>query len=151
MPRKSLLSSEAAPLCPFPDELSRSTVSSSRTPSSLASGLSTPTRPTLVDVHLLLMLQDNVVLALTLPTPPGLLHSDGKFQNKKTAIDWNEDVMVPDDEDDDDAKSQAGAPVKLEKKYGAKTVATVNNLDERLIPYDLVRGDVTVSASLSCG
>lgn len=54
--------------------------------------------------------------------------------------------MVPDDEDDDDAKSQAGAPVKLEKKYGAKTVATVNNLDERLIPYDLVRGDVAVFA-----
>lgn len=45
--------------------------------------------------------------------------------------------MVPDDDDDEDKPKDA--PVKLEKKYGAKTVATVNNLDERLIPYDLVR------------
>lgn len=62
--------------------------------------------------------------------------SDGKYQTKKAAIDWNEDVMIPDDDDDEDKPKDA--PVKLEKKYGAKTVATVNNLDERLIPYDLV-------------
>lgn len=65
-----------------------------------------------------------------------LLQTDGKYQTKKAAVDWNEDVMIPDDDDDEDKPKDA--PVKLEKKYGTKTVATVNNLDERLIPYDLV-------------
>jgi ATP-dependent RNA helicase DHX29 len=74
--------------------------------------------------------QTDRVLPLHLP-------SDGKYQTKKAAVDWNEDVMIPDDDDDEDKPKDA--PVKLEKKYGAKTVATVNNLDERLIPYDLVR------------
>ena len=56
-------------------------------------------------------------------------------------MDWNEDVIVDnedDDEDEDGNKKKDAAPVKLEKKYGSKTVSTVNLLDERLIPYDLV-------------
>lgn len=54
-------------------------------------------------------------------------------------LDWNEDVIVDnEDDDDEDGPKKEAAPVKLEKKYGSKTVSTVNLLDERLIPYDLV-------------
>lgn len=45
--------------------------------------------------------------------------------------------MINVDDEDEDQKNEA-APVKLEKKYGPKCVSTVNMLDDRLIPYDLV-------------
>lgn len=67
-----------------------------------------------------------------------LVSTDGKFQNRPPKLDWNENTIV-NDRDEDDEGSKEAAPVKLEKKYGSKTVSTVNFLDERLIPYDLVR------------
>lgn len=69
------------------------------------------------------------------------IFADGKFQKGRPAkLDWNEDVVVQqaDDDDDEDGTKKPDAPVKLEKKYGSKTVSTVNFLDDRLIPYDLV-------------
>ncbi|CED84539.1 ATP-dependent RNA helicase A [Phaffia rhodozyma] len=66
----------------------------------------------------------------------------GKYQKgRPVKLDWNEDAMVSrdaDDDDDDQQKKEDAAPVKLEKKYEAKCVSTVNILDDRLIPYDLI-------------
>lgn len=57
-----------------------------------------------------------------------------KFYNGKNRIDWSEDLAVGDDEDLDNAVDD----VKLEKRYSSSTATTINLLDERLIPYDLI-------------
>jgi ATP-dependent RNA helicase DHX29 len=58
-----------------------------------------------------------------------------KFYKGKSRPDWTEDLSTPDDEDEEgDGKTN----VKLEKRYSPETAATLNILDERLIPYDLI-------------
>jgi ATP-dependent RNA helicase DHX29 len=49
-------------------------------------------------------------------------------------VEWSEDTPTLDD-DEDTAVSQK---VKLEKRYSQTTKTTVDLLDERLIPYDLI-------------
>ncbi|KAF7303326.1 p-loop containing nucleoside triphosphate hydrolase protein [Mycena kentingensis (nom. inval.)] len=56
-----------------------------------------------------------------------------KFYHNKS--DWSEDNGVAGDDDEDDTVREN---VKLEKRYSAKTAATINLLDERIVPYDLI-------------
>lgn len=57
-----------------------------------------------------------------------------KFYRTKNRTDWSEDTAARDDEDDETVQEN----VKLEKRYSTNTTTTINNLDERLIPYDLI-------------
>ncbi|KAJ7786454.1 P-loop containing nucleoside triphosphate hydrolase protein [Mycena metata] len=57
-----------------------------------------------------------------------------KFYRSKNRADWSEDIAAGDDDEDDPVHEN----VKLEKRYSAKTTATINLLDERLVPYDLI-------------
>ncbi|EJD52139.1 P-loop containing nucleoside triphosphate hydrolase protein [Auricularia subglabra TFB-10046 SS5] len=57
-----------------------------------------------------------------------------KFNRGKNKGEWNEDAAVGDDDED----APAGGEVQLEKRYSPATVASVNMLDERTIPYDLI-------------
>ena len=59
---------------------------------------------------------------------------DKFYRNGKNKVEWNEDTPTL-DEDDDPVVSQE---VKLEKRYSQVTKTTVDLLDERLIPYDLI-------------
>jgi ATP-dependent RNA helicase DHX29 len=63
-----------------------------------------------------------------------------RARNAKTSttqLEWNEDIAKPDDGSDDDEETQD--PTKLaSSKYSARTVSTVNLLDSRQIPYDLI-------------
>ncbi|KZV88269.1 P-loop containing nucleoside triphosphate hydrolase protein [Exidia glandulosa HHB12029] len=56
-----------------------------------------------------------------------------KFNRGKSKGEWNEDTIMMDEDEE-------GKPieVKLEKRYSESTVASVNMLDERVIPYDLI-------------
>ncbi|KAI9057120.1 P-loop containing nucleoside triphosphate hydrolase protein [Trametes sanguinea] len=58
-----------------------------------------------------------------------------KFNRNKARLEWTEDTAAGED-DDDDAGQQEN--VTLEKRYSPDTISTVNLLDERLIPYDLI-------------
>lgn len=42
------------------------------------------------------------------------------------------------DDDDDEPASKSRGQVKLEKRYSAETTSTLNTIDERLIPYELI-------------
>ncbi|KAJ7361605.1 P-loop containing nucleoside triphosphate hydrolase protein [Mycena albidolilacea] len=57
-----------------------------------------------------------------------------KFYRGKNRTDWSEDVATGDDDEEDPIHEN----VKLEKRYSAKTTATINLLDERLVPYELI-------------
>jgi ATP-dependent RNA helicase DHX29 len=57
-----------------------------------------------------------------------------KFYRGKNRPDWMEETPARED-DDEDAVQQN---VKLEKRYSPETAATINVLDERLVPYDLI-------------
>ncbi|KAL6302192.1 P-loop containing nucleoside triphosphate hydrolase protein [Sparassis latifolia] len=57
-----------------------------------------------------------------------------KFNQSKAKVDWSEDTAPADDEDEEAEQDN----VKLEKRYSPNTVSTVNLLDERVIPYDLI-------------
>jgi ATP-dependent RNA helicase DHX29 len=65
-----------------------------------------------------------------------ILGSD-KFYKGKNRPEWTEELATLDD-DDDDANSSQGPNLKLEKRYSPETTTTLNMLDERLIPYDLI-------------
>ncbi|KAI0639258.1 P-loop containing nucleoside triphosphate hydrolase protein [Trametes polyzona] len=58
-----------------------------------------------------------------------------KFSRNKTRLEWTEDTAAGDDDDEDVGQQEN---VTLEKRYSPETIATVNLLDERLIPYDLI-------------
>ncbi|KAF8584485.1 P-loop containing nucleoside triphosphate hydrolase protein [Ramaria rubella] len=60
---------------------------------------------------------------------------DRSYRNGKHKVDWNEDTANVDDEDDTVVPQEF---VKLEKRYSPATKATVDLLDERLIPYELI-------------
>ena len=59
----------------------------------------------------------------------------GRFRRGKNRPEWTEDNAAAEDDDREDAVVQ---DVKLEKRYSEGTAATINLLDERQIPYDLV-------------
>ena len=55
-----------------------------------------------------------------------------KFYRAKPRPNWTEETPERDDDEEDIPE------VKLEKRYSPETAATINCLDERLIPYDLI-------------
>ncbi|KAH9946814.1 P-loop containing nucleoside triphosphate hydrolase protein [Amylocystis lapponica] len=57
-----------------------------------------------------------------------------KYYKGKARVEWSEDTVAGDD-DDDEADQEN---VKLEKRYSPSTAATINLLDERVVPYDLI-------------
>ena len=57
-----------------------------------------------------------------------------KYSRNKARNDWSEDTALGDDEDAEATQEQ----VKLEKRYSEATAATINLLDERLVPYELI-------------
>ncbi|KAF4623096.1 hypothetical protein D9613_001917 [Agrocybe pediades] len=61
-----------------------------------------------------------------------------KFYKGKKRPEWSEDLNGVDDDDDDDINDNQDTAVKLEKRYSPETAYTLNNIDERLIPYDLI-------------
>jgi ATP-dependent RNA helicase DHX29 len=59
----------------------------------------------------------------------------GRFRRSKSRREWTEDNATAEDDDGEETVMQ---DVKLEKRYSAETAATINLLDERQIPYDLI-------------
>ena len=57
-----------------------------------------------------------------------------KYYRGKNRADWAEDSAIAEDEDDEEVQTT----IKLEKRYSPTTASTINFLDERLIPYDLI-------------
>lgn len=57
-----------------------------------------------------------------------------KYSRGKVKTEWNEDTAPADDDDDEVIHEN----VKLEKRYSSSTTASINLLDERLVPYDLI-------------
>lgn len=51
-------------------------------------------------------------------------------------MDWTEDI--PEQIEEEEGAGASEGPVVLEKRYSPQTIATVNLLDERLIPYELI-------------
>jgi len=58
------------------------------------------------------------------------------FFKGKNNQEWSEDVVGANLSDEDD--EAAPGDVKLETRYSLKTVSTINLLDERVVPYDLI-------------
>ncbi|KAG8705553.1 hypothetical protein FRC08_001613 [Ceratobasidium sp. 394] len=68
---------------------------------------------------------------------PYARRKNDKFsRNKPNRLEWSEETAAV-DEDDEDGES-ATAPVKLGKQYSKSTISTIDRLDERRIPYDLI-------------
>lgn len=57
-----------------------------------------------------------------------------KFYRSKARQDWSEDALANDEDDEEEGPTN----VKLERRYSSATAATINLLDERLIPYELI-------------
>ncbi|KAJ7925913.1 P-loop containing nucleoside triphosphate hydrolase protein [Mycena leptocephala] len=64
-------------------------------------------------------------------TSPYARRLHDKFYRGKNRTDWSEDITAGDEDEDDPVHEN----VKLEKRYSAKTTATINLFDERLVPY----------------
>lgn len=58
-----------------------------------------------------------------------------EFRRSKNRREWTEDNAIVEDDDGEETVIQH---VKLEKRYSEKTATTINLLDERQIPYDLI-------------
>jgi len=68
---------------------------------------------------------------------PRILAHDKYYKGKS---EWAEDIQVPDEDEDDDKdlnENQTPKP-NLGKRYSSQTVTTLNTIDERLIPFDLI-------------
>ncbi|KAG6879737.1 hypothetical protein C0992_012340 [Termitomyces sp. T32_za158] len=57
-----------------------------------------------------------------------------KYYQGKARLDWTEESPAGDDDDDETVQES----IKLEKRYSSDVASTINLLDERLIPYDLI-------------
>lgn len=70
---------------------------------------------------------------------PYARRTNDKFYRGKNRAEWSEEMPSRDDEDDDESTANSiSEGVKLEKRYSPNTVSTLNTIDERLIPYDLI-------------
>lgn len=57
-----------------------------------------------------------------------------KFSRGKARNEWSEDTAPVDDDDEETTQEN----VKLEKRYSALTANTINLLDERFVPFELI-------------
>ncbi|PCH33517.1 pre-mRNA-splicing factor ATP-dependent RNA helicase prp22 [Wolfiporia cocos MD-104 SS10] len=95
--------------------------------------LQVPGRTFPVDVR---YLEDAIELTrweITENSPYARRHKD-RFHRGKAGTEWSEDLAIGDDDDDDSTQDN----VKLEKRYSRSTADTINRLDERAVPYDLI-------------
>ncbi|TFY83774.1 hypothetical protein EWM64_g246 [Hericium alpestre] len=82
-------------------------------------------------------LEDAVELtrwSITESSPYARRLHDKFYRGKGKITEWSEETAPGDDEDEETSSDN----VKLEKTYSASTTSTINLLDERLIPYDLI-------------
>lgn len=71
-------------------------------------------------------------------TQTSLITENDKFsRNKPNRLDWSEETAIAQGDDEEDA-DEVSAPVKLGKQYSSTTISTVDRLDERRIPYELI-------------
>ena len=96
--------------------------------------LSVPGRTFPVDVR---FLEDAVEFTgwKVVESSPYARRGKDKFYRNKSRLEWTEDTAAGEDDDDDTGPQEN---VTLEKRYSPETISTVNLLDERLIPYDLI-------------
>ncbi|KAH8120418.1 P-loop containing nucleoside triphosphate hydrolase protein [Phellopilus nigrolimitatus] len=59
-----------------------------------------------------------------------------KYHRNAKKTEWSEDLVR--DEDDDDHEASTGATQFQGQRYSSSTVSTMNLLDDRFIPYDLI-------------
>ncbi|KAF7347727.1 putative helicase C15C4.05 [Mycena venus] len=95
--------------------------------------LHVPGRTFPVDVHYLEDAIQYTQWEIT-ETSPYARRLHDKFYRGKNRTDWSEDVTAGDEDEEDPVHEN----VKLEKRYSAKTTSTINLLDERLVPYELI-------------
>ncbi|EAU92844.2 pre-mRNA-splicing factor ATP-dependent RNA helicase prp22 [Coprinopsis cinerea okayama7 len=60
-----------------------------------------------------------------------------KYWKGKNRPDWREELQIRDEDDEDDDTTDKDG-IKLEKRYSPPTISTLNLIDERVIPYDLI-------------
>ncbi|KAJ3558034.1 hypothetical protein NM688_g1149 [Phlebia brevispora] len=65
---------------------------------------------------------------------PYAIHGNDKYSRGKAKSEWSEDTAPADDDDDDVIHEN----VLLEKRYSPTTASSINVLDERLVPYELI-------------
>ncbi|KAH0838412.1 P-loop containing nucleoside triphosphate hydrolase protein [Lanmaoa asiatica] len=65
---------------------------------------------------------------------------DSKFYQRKNRTEWDESTLIDEDEDTTllESESNVKIPILLEKRYSPLTERTIELLDERVIPYDLI-------------
>lgn len=64
-----------------------------------------------------------------------------KSHKNKNRFEWDEDTVYGNDDEEtlvDGGQQISSQPMRLEKRYSYQTINTVNLLDERAIPYELV-------------
>ncbi|KAJ2920247.1 hypothetical protein MD484_g9, partial [Candolleomyces efflorescens] len=70
---------------------------------------------------------------------PYARRSNDKFYRGKNRTEWSEELVARDeDEEEDDTTLTLKEGMKFEKRYSPSTISTLNLIDERVIPYDLV-------------
>jgi ATP-dependent RNA helicase DHX29 len=68
-----------------------------------------------------------------------VISANDKFYRGKNRTEWSEELTARDeDEDEDDTTPTLKEGMKFEKRYSPSTISTLNLIDERVIPYDLV-------------
>ncbi|KAF7789912.1 hypothetical protein EIP86_000860 [Pleurotus ostreatoroseus] len=65
---------------------------------------------------------------------PYAIRGFDKYSRGKAKLEWSEDTALADDDDDEVIHEN----VSLEKRYSSSTAASINLLDERLVPYELI-------------
>jgi len=74
---------------------------------------------------------------LLLYVPLNVFSENDKFSRSKSAqVEWNEETIDPTEEEESTVID--AVPLVLEKQYSPQAVATLNLLDERQIPYELI-------------
>ncbi|KAH6917258.1 pre-mRNA-splicing factor ATP-dependent RNA helicase prp22 [Coprinopsis sp. MPI-PUGE-AT-0042] len=68
---------------------------------------------------------------------PYARRQNDKFYKGKNRPDWSEELLTRDDEDDSDETPKQDGEI-LAKRYAPSTISTLNLIDERVIPYDLI-------------
>lgn len=69
---------------------------------------------------------------------PYARRSHDKYYQGKSRPEWAEDIQAPDEDDEDEENENQIAKPNLGKRYSPQTVTTLNTIDERLIPFDLI-------------
>ncbi|OAX44745.1 P-loop containing nucleoside triphosphate hydrolase protein [Rhizopogon vinicolor AM-OR11-026] len=72
---------------------------------------------------------------------PYAVHLRGKSQKNRNRIEWDEETVYDHDDEETLVNGEqeiSRQPMKPEKRYSYQTINTVNLLDERAIPYELI-------------